>query len=205
MVSFTAWKTNLMFSVSMAVVKWWKRAFDLSLLLLSNICKIKFCTSSILWGSPWKAGKKSFILVYLIFSKSRSVLFRNRMIDTLAKNLLLTIVSKILHDSTSRFVVLSSIRTWSNALEDTKKRIDVTSSKHWNHLALCDLCPPTSTILNGIPLIMNSCSTMPFVALRAWSASCLVGTKSWKKKVKKILTNGQVFSKILYFSEHQWK
>lgn len=42
MVSFTAWKTNFIFSVSIAVVKWWNNAFDLSRRRLSNICNIKF-------------------------------------------------------------------------------------------------------------------------------------------------------------------
>lgn len=38
MVSFTAWKTKRMFSVSTAVVKWWKSGFPRFLLLRLNNC-----------------------------------------------------------------------------------------------------------------------------------------------------------------------
>ena len=175
MVSFTAWKTNFIFSVSMAVVKWWNSAFDLSRRLLSNMCSMNCCTSLSLWGFPSKFGKKSLMFVVETFFSSKSVLFKNNIIDTLLKNLLFTMVSKMLHDSTSRLVVLSSINTWSKALDDTRNKIEVTSSKHWNHLARCDLWPPTSSILNGIPLMSNSCSTMPLVAFLACRASCFVG------------------------------
>ena len=164
-----------MFSVSIAVVKWWNSALDLSRRLLSNICKINRWTSASLCGSPWKFGKKFLILVCFTLLSSKSVLFKKSITETLEKNLLFTIVSKMLQDSTSRLVILSSIRTWSNALDETKNNIDVTSSKHWNHLALCDLWPPTSTILNGIPLMSNSCSTTPLVAFLACNASCFEG------------------------------
>lgn len=53
--------------------------------------------------------------------------------ETLKKSLLLTIVSKMFMDSTSLFVRLSSMRTWSYSLEETMNKIEVIPSKHWNH------------------------------------------------------------------------
>ena len=51
-VSFTAWKTNLMFSVSIAVVKWWKSGLLRSRRRQSNMFSSKFCTSVNFRGFP---------------------------------------------------------------------------------------------------------------------------------------------------------
>ena len=109
--SLTAWNTKRMFSVSVAVVKWWNRALLRSRRRLSNICNRKSCTSLKLCGSPWKLGKYSLIEVRFTFSSSKSVLFKKRITETFTKNLLFTIVSNISHDSTSLLVILSSMRT----------------------------------------------------------------------------------------------
>ena len=50
--------------------------------------------------------------------------------DTLLNDLLLMIVSNILQDSPSLFVLRSSMRTWSNSLDDARNRMDVMPSKH---------------------------------------------------------------------------
>ena len=55
-VSLTSWKTSLMFSVSMAVVKWWKRGLARSLRRESKLCNRNAFTSSMLCGSPVKLG-----------------------------------------------------------------------------------------------------------------------------------------------------
>uniref|UniRef100_A0A0E9SUR7 Uncharacterized protein n=1 Tax=Anguilla anguilla TaxID=7936 RepID=A0A0E9SUR7_ANGAN len=112
---------------------------------------------------------------HLTFSSSKSVLLRKRMMETLLKTRLLTIVSKMLSDSMSRFVCRSSISTWSNSLDETRKRMEVTLSKHSNHRRRSDLCPPTSTILKGTFLISKSYSWMPLVGLRARRMSCCEG------------------------------
>ena len=165
-----------MFSVSIAVVKWWNNGFDLSRRRSSNNPNMKFCTSSKQWGSPSKSGKESLILIILTFSSRRSVLFKNRIIDTLENVLLLMMVSKMSHDSTNLLVFLSSINTWSNSLDEAKNNIEVIPSKHWNHFCRCDRCPPTSTNRKGIPLMSNWCSMMPFVAFLEWRISNFVGT-----------------------------
>ena len=112
MVSFTAMKTYFIFSVSVAVVKWWNNALSLFLLTLSNISKRKDCTSLMSSGSPWKFGRYSWKFERASFSPSRSVLLRNRMMETSLKHLLLTMVSKMLQLSSRRGVVLSSMITW---------------------------------------------------------------------------------------------
>lgn len=178
-VSRVASNTNFMFSVSTAVVKWWKRAWERSFLRELKSSTSNFWTSSSLFGSArggnW-SGKWSLMLETLIFSFSKSVLLRKRMMDTFANVLLLTMASKMSQDSTRRFVLLSSRRDWSYSLEETRNNIQVTHSKHWYHFCLCDLCPPTSTNKNGTPLMMNSCSDMLFVGRLACKMSKWVGS-----------------------------
>lgn len=175
MVSLTILKTTLMFLVSVAVVKWRYSSCALSCLTELNMLTRNVWISPSERGSPLNSGKLSWIFLCLIFSVRRSVLLKKRITDTFLKQRLLTIVSKMLTLSTRRFVTRSSKSVWSNALEDTRKRMDVTSSKHWNHFCLCDLWPPTSTKRKGMPLmcIMDSC--IPRVAFREWRTSSLVG------------------------------
>lgn len=78
-----------------------------------RVC-LRTCTSSSLRGSPRNSGKFLRMSAVQIFSTSRSVLLRKRMMDTLRKSLLLTIVSKMFMLSTRRFVLRSSIKTWSH-------------------------------------------------------------------------------------------
>ena len=174
-VSFTAWNTKRMFSVSTAVVKWWKKGRVRSRRRELNNSNWNFWTASNDWLLPLNCGKNSWILTRCIFCSSRSVLLRKRMMETLVKARLLTIVSKMLHDSTKRFVCRSSNNTWSNSLDAARNKIEVTPSKHWYHFCRCDRCPPTSTKWKGTFLIMNWCSAMPFVAFRQWRISCRVG------------------------------
>lgn len=175
-VSFTAWNIKVMFSVSMAVVKWWKSGFVLSRLRSSKSPNMKFCTSCKQWGSPWKSLKVSLILTYLTFSANKSVLLRKSIMDTFQNVLLLIIVSNMSHDSKSLFVLRSSINTWSNSLDDARNRMDVMPSKHWNHFCLCERWPPTSTNKKGIPLMSKLCSIIPLVAFLACSMSSFTGT-----------------------------
>lgn len=78
---------------------------------LKTLCT---CTSSSLRGSPLNSGKFLRMSTVRIFSTSRSVLLRKRMMETFRKSLLLTIVSKMFMLSTRRFVLRSSIRTCRN-------------------------------------------------------------------------------------------
>lgn len=71
-------------------------------------------TSSSLRGSPLNSGKFLRMSTVRILSTSRSVLLRKRMMDTLRKSLLLTMVSKMFILSTKRFVLRSSIKTWNH-------------------------------------------------------------------------------------------
>lgn len=177
-VSLTALKTYLIFSVSTAVVKWWNKGFFGSLLVDTKRFKIKSCTWTRSWLSPWNSGKKCRKSVSFDnnFFWSKSVLFKNKIIETPLKTRLLTIVSNIFWDSRSLFVRLSSTKTWSNSEDETKNNIEVTESKHWNHFCLCDLCPPTSTNRKGMLLIGITNSEMPFVAFLAWRMSWFDGT-----------------------------
>lgn len=107
-VSLTALKTTLIFSVSTAVVKWWKSGFLGSLFTDTNMSRMKFCTSFMECESPLNCGKyqRTSVSGDLTFLSSRSVLFRKRMIDTLPKIMLFTIVSNIFLDSSSLLVRL---------------------------------------------------------------------------------------------------
>jgi len=174
-VSCTSWKTIFIFFVSIAVVKWWKSGCDRSERCSSNSRTRKCWTSFSEHGSPRKCGKYSRMSTTAIFSSSRSVLLRNRMIEMCENALLLTIVLNMLQDSMRRFVRRSSNRTWSNSLDDARNKIEVTFSKQRNHRWRCDRCPPTSTKWKGTLFIRNSCSMMPFVALRACRISSFVG------------------------------
>jgi len=174
-VSRTAWKTNLMFSVSMAVVKWWKRGRVRTVRRSSNNLSSNCCTSLRLVELPENDGKYWLMSDTLTLSASRSVLFRKRIIETCTKDLLLTIVWKMLHDSTRRLVQRSSNRTWSYSLDDARNRMDLTLSKHWYQRWRCERCPPTSTKQKGTLRIRNSCSDIPLVAFLAWSTSWVVG------------------------------
>lgn len=171
MVCLTAWNTKRMFSVSTAVVKWWKSGFVRHRLRESSRLSSKFCTSVNSCGLPRNCGKYDATFTSLIFNSSRSVLLRKRMMDTCENDLLLTIVSKMLHDSMKRLVLRSSKSTWSNSELATRKTMDVTESKHWNHFCRCNRWPPTSTNINGMPRMSNRCSAMPLVALRACKTS----------------------------------
>lgn len=166
-----------MFSVSTAVVKWWYRAFFGSLLTLINKYRINFWTSSIEWLLPLNWGKYQRISVsgFFTFFFSRSYLFKNKIIETLLNITLLTIVSNISRASSNLFVFLSSSSTWSNSEEDTKKSIEVTESKHWNHFCLCDRWPPTSTNRKGMLLIGIMNSVIPLVAFLQCRISLCVG------------------------------
>lgn len=75
---------------------------------------MRTCTSSSLRGSPLNSGKFLRMSTVRIFSTSRSVLLRKRMMETFRKSLLLTMVSKMFMLSTRRFVLRSSIKTWNN-------------------------------------------------------------------------------------------
>lgn len=107
-VSFTALKTTLMFSVSTAVVKWWKSGFLGSLFTDTNMSNMKLCTSFMECESPLNCGKYQWTSVSgdLTFLSRRSVLFRNKIIETLPKIILLTIVSNMFLDSSSLLVRL---------------------------------------------------------------------------------------------------
>lgn len=108
MVSLTALKTTFMFSVSTAVVKWWNRGFLVSLLAETKKSSIKCWTSFIECGSPlnWGKNQRIFVSSERTFLSSKSVLFKNNMIDTPLKNMLLTMVSNIFLDSSNLFVCL---------------------------------------------------------------------------------------------------
>ena len=112
MVSLTAAKTYLIFSVSVAVVKWWKSARSRFRRTLSNMSSRKHWTSLMSRGSPPKWGKYRLKSECGNFSLNRSVLLRKRMIETSLKHLLFTMVSKILQLSSKRGVLLSSTITW---------------------------------------------------------------------------------------------
>ena len=174
-VSRTAWKTNLMFSVSTAVVKWWNSGRVRTARRSSNSLSSNCWTSFRNFELPKNLGKKWLMSETSTFSASKSVLFRKRITETCAKHLLLTIVSKMLQDSMRRFVKRSSNRTWSYSLDDARNRIDLTLSKHWYQRWRCERWPPTSTKQKGTPRIRNSCSDMPLVAFLAWSISWVVG------------------------------
>lgn len=107
-VSLTALNTTLIFSVSTAVVKWWNNGFLGSLFTLVNIAKMNAWTSAKLRGSPENWGKyvRKSDSPEQTFCVSRSVLFRNKMIDTPRNTRLLTIVSNMLRDSSKRLVRL---------------------------------------------------------------------------------------------------
>lgn len=62
--------------------------------------------------------------------------------------------------------------TWSYSEDETRKRMEVTESKHSNQRRRSDRCPPTSTILKGTFLISKSYSWMPLVGFRASRMSC---------------------------------
>jgi hypothetical protein len=98
----------LIFSVSTAVVKWWNNGFLGSLFTLVNIAKMNAWTSAKLRGSPENWGKyvRKSDSPEQTFCVSRSVLFRNKMIDTPRNTRLLTIVSNMLRDSSKRLVRL---------------------------------------------------------------------------------------------------
>ncbi|KAF3853822.1 hypothetical protein F7725_014510, partial [Dissostichus mawsoni] len=98
MVSLTSRNTSLMFSVLMAVVKWWYRGFTVASRLLAR----KHSTMN-----AWTSGRLCSCPVY----SGKSVLLRKRMMETLMKTRLLTMVSKMSSDSRSRLVCLSSIST----------------------------------------------------------------------------------------------
>ena len=89
------------------------------------------------------------MLLFDTFLSNRSTLFRNRITAIFSNILLLMIVSKTFLDSWTRFVLLSSIRTWSYSEVEAMKKMLLTESKHWNHFCLWVLCPPTSTNKNG--------------------------------------------------------
>ena len=80
---------------------------------------LRTCTSSRRRGSPLNSGKFLRMSTVWIFSTNRSVLLRKRMMETLRKSLLLTMVSKIFMLSTRRFVLRSSIKTWSHTQTHT--------------------------------------------------------------------------------------
>jgi len=107
-VSFTALKTTLIFSVSTAVVKWWNNGFLGSRLTETNISRIKFCTSFMECGSPVNCGKykRTFVSCDLTFLSSKSVLFKNKIIETPQNIMLFTIVSNIFLDSSNLLVLL---------------------------------------------------------------------------------------------------
>lgn len=107
-VSFTAWKTKFIFSVSTAVVKWWKSGLVRTILRSSKSANSNCWTCLRSCGLPANFGNVSFMLMRFTFSASRSVLLRKSMMETSTNVLLLTIASKMLHDSTRRFVLRSS-------------------------------------------------------------------------------------------------
>lgn len=177
-VSLVSAKTCLMFSVSMAVVKWWNMDLEASLVRLLNISTSNFLTSSNLRESEVDgnvSGKYSLISERRILPSNKSILLKNKIIETLSKVLLLTMASKTSHDSISLLVFLSSSSTWSYSLDETRKRMQVTPSKHWYHFCLCDRCPPTSTKRNKLPLMLNSYSRMLRVKPLACRMSWLLG------------------------------
>ncbi len=108
MVSLTALKTALIFSVSTAVVKWWYSSFSLLRFTRSKKLTRNACTASKLCESPLNSGKYQLMSVsrFFNFSSSRSALFRNKMNETFLKITLFMIVSKMFCDSTKRFVSL---------------------------------------------------------------------------------------------------
>lgn len=169
-----------MFSVSTAVVKWWYNGFLGSLLTPENIATMNACTSCIECEFPANWGKYQRISVsgLATFFSNKSYLLRKSMMDTLPKIILLTMASKMSRASSSLFVFRSSSNTWSNSEEETRKSIDVTESKHWNHFCRWDLCPPTSTKRKGILLMVMTNSVMPLVAFRQCRMSLLVGMYS---------------------------
>lgn len=65
--------------------------------------------------------------------------------------------------------------TWSYSEEETRKRMEVTESKHSNQRRLSERWPPTSTILKGTFLISKSYSWMPLVGFLARRMSCWLG------------------------------
>lgn len=176
-VSLTELKTTLMFSVSTAVVKWWYKDLPGVRLTSVNMVKINLCTSWIECEFPENCGKYQRISVsgFATFFTRRSYLLRKSIIETLSNTLLLIIVSNTYLDSSSLFVRLSSKSTWSNSEEETRNKMEVTESKHWNHFCLWDLWPPTSTNRNGTLFIGMTNSVMPFVAFLQCKMSLWVG------------------------------
>lgn len=108
MVSLTALNTTLIFSVSTAVVKWWKRGLRGSRFTQRKNSTRNSCTSSSFLSFPENVGKNHLIFVSpdFSFSASRSVLFRNKIIDTPLNTRLFTMVSNMFFDSSNRFVRL---------------------------------------------------------------------------------------------------
>lgn len=107
-VSLTALNTTLIFSVSTAVVKWWNSGFRGSLFTALKKSSKKACTSKRLLSSPVNSGKyqRIFVSPDFNFSANKSVLFKNKIIETPLKTKLLTIVSNMFFDSSSLFVFL---------------------------------------------------------------------------------------------------
>lgn len=145
--------------------------------------------------------------------------------ETPLNTTLFTIVSNIFRDSAKRLVCLkieiavfsilnstnteknylSSTNTWSYSEDETRKRMEVTESKHWNHFCLCDLWPPTSTNRNGMLLICIINSEMPLVALRAWRMSWLLGwysCRTWIMLINATKTTSYHFLPVLLFCPH---
>lgn len=119
-VSLTALKTTLIFSVSTAVVKWWKSGLRTSFLTFLKKSNKNACTSVKFHGSPLNSSKMLLMLdcLFLSFSSSRSVLFKNNIMETFWNITLLTIVSNMFLDSFNRFVFLKQKKQKQSSIRD---------------------------------------------------------------------------------------
>lgn len=91
-----------------------------------------------------------------ILSSNKSFLFKNKIIDVSTNHLELQIESNNFIDSIIRFISSSSANTKSYPDNATQNMIAVTPSKQCIHFLRSDRWPPTSNILQGRILRLNS-------------------------------------------------
>eukprot|EP00732_Lithocolla_globosa_P005197 Lithocolla_globosa_v1_NODE_5222_length_1280_cov_21.835918.p2 type:complete len:118 gc:universal NODE_5222_length_1280_cov_21.835918:261-614(+) len=87
-----------------------------------------------------------------------------------------TMALNSINDSSSRFFVLSSAKTWSYSEMDARKMTPCTFSKQWIHLSRSLRCPPTSTMLYEMLRKWNLVSTIAVVRCRDRKMSFSFGT-----------------------------
>mmetsp|Transcript_12841 Transcript_12841/g.43413 ORF Transcript_12841/g.43413 Transcript_12841/m.43413 type:complete len:227 (-) Transcript_12841:282-962(-) len=111
----------------------------------------------------------------LIFSRKRSLLFRNRRMAVCTNHLELHTSSKMVMASTVRFRSSFSSRDWSKSESAATKITALTSSNTWIHFFRSLFCPPTSNRTNLTSSMLYSCWMMPVVRTRVCSTSLWLG------------------------------